>query len=381
MNRKILLFFTTILFSMASTFAQGGTTGPLVWELNDGTLTISGEGEMPDYELDNKAPWYAYAQFINTVVIENGVKSIGNYAFYTSFLIYKFNSVTLPNSITNIGDYAFCLCTELSSIDLPNSLISIGTASFGYCTSLTSVIIPNSVIVIGSHAFFNCTSLISINVESENNVYASLNGVLFNKGKNILICCPAGKAGAYLIPSSVTNIGEFAFSDCSSLISVTLPNSITNIGKEAFSSCTNLTSITNLNSVPINISHLSVFVFINISECTLNVPVASILDYKNADIWKEFNIVGIEVGIETIVSDNVKIYPNPTTDELKIESGELKIENITIFDTYGRILKVESRKQNVEREILINISELPTGAYFLQITTDGGEVVRKVLKE
>jgi len=86
-----------------------------------------------------------------------------------------------------------------------------------------------------------------------------------------------------------------------------------------------------------------------------------------------------KIGIENIEIAAVKIYPNPTTGKLRIESGELRIEKIEIFDIYGRTQKTESRKQ--KGKILMEISELPVGVYFLRIITEQGEVVRKVLKE
>jgi len=86
-----------------------------------------------------------------------------------------------------------------------------------------------------------------------------------------------------------------------------------------------------------------------------------------------------EVGIEKIEIDAIKIYPNPTTNKLRIESGELRIDSIEIFDIHGRAQKTESRKQ--KGKILMDISELPIGVYFLRIITEQGEVVRKVLKE
>jgi len=86
-----------------------------------------------------------------------------------------------------------------------------------------------------------------------------------------------------------------------------------------------------------------------------------------------------DVGIENIEVAAVKVFPNPTTGKLRIESGKLRIEDIEIFDIYGRTQKAEIKKQ--KREISIDISELPVGVYFLRIKTEQGEVVRKLLKE
>jgi putative transposon-encoded protein len=378
---KIILLIATVL-NVASAFAQGGTTGSLTWNFNatSGTLTISGEGEMPNYYYDPEnssgttIPWRDYLSSINTVVIETGVTSIGNSAFHS-------------------------------------------------CISLTSITIPNSVTSIGIWVFSNCTSLTSINVENGNNTYASEGGVLFNKSKSILIRYPEGKVGAYIIPNSVTNIGDYAFnnctklplitipnsviaigdnafSNCTNLISITLPSSVTTIengafahctsltlvifpssvttiGNGAFIYCTNLTSITNLNPVPVAINP-NVFNYVNTSKCTLEVPMESVSAYKNAEVWKKFKIVGIDVGIETVEADVVKIYPNPTTGQLKIENGELKIENIAIYDMMGQT--VSYLMSHISHPISIDISNLPSGIYFIRIRTEAGIVTKKIVK-
>jgi hypothetical protein len=108
-------------------------------------------------------------------------------------------------------------------------------------------VIPNSVTTI--ERFFGCSALTSILVEENNPVYSSLDGVLFNKAKTKLIFCPRGKSGEYIIPNSVTSIGEMAFSGCDSLTFITIPNSVTSIGDNAFSGCNSLTSITIPNLV------------------------------------------------------------------------------------------------------------------------------------
>ena len=224
---------------------ESGTTGKLTWTLSsDGILTISGKGEMPNY--DYPPPWKKY--LITTVIIKNGVTSIGDRAFYGCTGLA---SVTIPNSVTSIGNYAFGFCSSLTSISIPNSVTNIGNDAFSYCSSLTSVTIPNSVTFIGFSAFRVCLGLISIDVDKDNPAYSSEEGVLFNKTKTLLIRYPAGRTGTdtYTIPNSVTDIGYSAFQGCISLTSVTIPNLVTSIGSGAFSGCTGLISITIPNSV------------------------------------------------------------------------------------------------------------------------------------
>ena len=174
------------------------------------------------------------------------VTNIGRRAFE---LCRNLTSITIPNSVTRILGDAFRDCTNLTSVTLPESLTYIGSAFEG-CTSLTSITIPNSVTYVDSDAFAGCTSLTEIKVAVENPNYVSVNGVLYNKSRTVLICYPAGKKDKnYKILDSVTAIYRYAFYGCTSITSITIPNSVTNIGESAFSGCSNLTSITIPDSV------------------------------------------------------------------------------------------------------------------------------------
>ena len=106
-----------------------GTTGDCKWKIEDGVLTISGNGEMDNYGASYSStygwktttPWFSYS--FDTVVIENGVTSIGDFAFYRCT---RLTSIDIPDSVTSIGSSAFSGCTGLTSVDIPDSVTSIG---------------------------------------------------------------------------------------------------------------------------------------------------------------------------------------------------------------------------------------------------------------
>ena len=194
-------------------------------------------------------------------MIPNSVTGIGEWAFSDCASL---TNVTIPDAVTNIADYAFFDCQSLSTIVIPDGVTSIGLYAFWSCYGLTTIAIPASVTSIGDRIFYDCTSLSEITVDPLNPAYSSLAGVLFDKSRNTLIFCPEGKAGAYTVPNSVTNIGDGAFYDCSGLTGVTLPDGIVRIGDSAFFDCFRMASA----AIPQSVTSIGEYAFNDCASLT-----------------------------------------------------------------------------------------------------------------
>jgi len=295
--KKFYFILCLICAATITAHAQSGTTGSLFWSLSGGTLTISGNGAMPNYTW-NTVPWYSYKSSITSVVIGNGVTSIGDNAFSEC---YYLTSIAVPNSVTYIGNNAFSDCSYLTSIAIPNSLTYIGNNAFAFCYSLyfPNLILPNSVTYIGRYAFLECGGLKSITIP---NSVTAINDGTFDQCfglKYLDIPSSVTSIGNWAfhdcgllsitIPSSVTSIGNFAFEGSWHLTSITIPSSLTTIGDNAFA-CDNLTEFINYATSPQTIN-ANVFDYVNLSACTLSVPAASISAYQAANIWKNFGSI------------------------------------------------------------------------------------------
>ena len=237
----------------------------LTWSYDDAyeTITISGNGEMWDYIYkENGSNYYSEADTpwdnceFDTIVIEDGVEKIGDYAFTKCYKLYY---LTLPDTIKSIGDYAFDNCYFIQKLNLPEGVTEIGKNAFSHCTSLTEIKIPASVKRIGENAFFGCDSRFINDIELSENVeyiglsafdgmkiqnieiaegnkyYSDIDGILFNKDKTEIIFYPGKRnAKTYEIPSGVKKINDYAFHNASWLEKIEIPDGVTEIGDYAF---------------------------------------------------------------------------------------------------------------------------------------------------
>ncbi len=178
----LCLAVSLVPMALADDIETSGTCGDnLTWTLSDGVLTISGTGKMEDYT-SNDAPWFsAITSQSHTVIVDNGVTTIGDWAFYYCNLA----GITILDSVTYIGSHSFYCCSNLTSITIPNSVTTIGREAFAWCSGLTSITIPDSITTISEEVFACCNNLASVT-----------------------------------IPDSVTTIGDAAFIGCYNLTDV-----------------------------------------------------------------------------------------------------------------------------------------------------------------
>lgn len=252
---------------------------------------------------------------------------IGETAFYDSGI----DSLELPDNISSFGDMVFYDCQNLKYIKLPAKLRTIPFATFYFCTGLQDVTLPENLTTIGSLGFFNCNTLPRISIPASvatidnsafnrckgiqefdvapaNSSYASVDGVLFNKSKDILLHYTTGNPRTtYELPASVETISEDAFWESEILQEVTLGENVRTINGGAFQDCTGLTKVT-VNAVTppacYNADDGTSFSGVDISNVALVVPEQSVDAYREAAVWKDFGTINnVATGISGIAAN------------------------------------------------------------------------------
>lgn len=257
-----MLFFGSISVSAEEYSGECGAEGDnLTWAFSEGTLTISGTGEMRYYQYGS-APWLNNCgSSITKVVIEDGVTSVSAYAFYECRHI---QSVSFPETLTSIGDYAFQCIDDLTYAPLPASLETVGKYAFNQ-THLTSVNLGENVKTIGKGAFSGGFDLETVTISGKNltsigeGAFSScqkLETVTFSSDFKCYIANEMFHSCTSLnsinLPEGISSIGINAFYYCQSLKEITIPDSVTSLGNCAFQS-TGLTSVTipgNIQTIP-----------------------------------------------------------------------------------------------------------------------------------
>ena len=203
---------------------EGECGEKLTWSLQNGVLTISGKGAMTNYSESTPAPWFALRDSIQRIVIEQGVTSVGNMAFYN---IPKLTIAVMPDSVTSLGDLAFSECDKLTQVTMP-SVETIGWACFFDCSSLRNVVLPDGLRSIGDKAFYGCESLGGITIPES----------VVKFGNSVFCYCDSLVYVRVL--AHIEILPYWTFYGCDLLWEIYLPETVTTIEDNAFVNCPSL---------------------------------------------------------------------------------------------------------------------------------------------
>lgn len=328
----------------AKSYASGTCGENVNWTLDgDGTLFITGTGAMYNYKNSwgERAPWYEdYTDYITSVVISDGVTTVGDWAFYTC---RKLSSVSLPDSLKSIGVRAFGETASLTSIELPSNLETIGDLAF--CVSMIrSITIPDSVTTIGDNAFLSAYKMTSVNLG--NGVETLGYGVFSSTAIESIV-----------IPSSVKTIGDEAFDGCSSLTTVTISDGLESIGEECFLYCTKLKSI----NIPEGVTTIKDDAFYGCYALE-SITIPGSVQNMGVGVFRDCTSL-----TSVTISNGVTSIPEGTF----YNCGDLK--NVTLPDTLTSIGKDAFRVENYQgpgkiESIVIpdSVTDIEAGAFYGQ---------------
>ena len=263
-NEKLLVA------ELKGVLSTSGTCGDNArWELSEDytTLTISGTGAVTSH------PWANAARVVETIIVEEGITSLCDSAFYDFEIVtevrlpetltaigasafrnnYALPELVLPTGLTKLGDNAFTWCSSLKSMVIPEGITAIPEHLLSYCEALESVEMSENVTAIGSSAFIRCISLSEINIPSGltalgGDAFAGCNSlhIRFEWPETLPYVGTALQASGVtevVLPDTVTTIGAHAFMGCTKLETINIPDSVTSIGERAFETTSSLKSI------------------------------------------------------------------------------------------------------------------------------------------
>jgi len=269
---------------------------------------------------------------LETLVLPNSLTEIRYSAF---MMCYELKNITYGSGLKTIGAAAFSGCTGLSEIIIPDQVEYVGGSAFMSCRKATRVVIGSGVKHLGDRAFQGCDTLPAFEVAEGNTILCTVDGVLMNMAKDTLIQFPAGRGGEYVVPASVTAIGDGSFYDCRHLTAITFPEGLTYLGTVSFNACKGLTEIvlpngvtaipsaftacSGLKSVTIGNAVAEIgmtafaqctaletftchtvtppalgmvpFLMVKLDSCTLYVPAESVEAYRAAATWQDFGTI------------------------------------------------------------------------------------------
>lgn len=256
MKHKTSILFIVLIASVATISANihSGTCGAegdnLTWMLNteDSTITISGTGWMNSWESGYYVPWKNYRSYIKSCIVEEGVVSIGDFAFESC---PNLKEVSLPNSLEWLCRGAFEYCLGITEITIPENVIYISNVVFCGCSGLSSITIPKNVQSIGPGAFDECIGISSVIWNAKNcqdynwapffeDMCSKITSFTFGEDVEYIphsLCREMTNLHSIVIPDNVKSIGNCAFYGCENLTSLIFGKNIVSVGANAFDGC------------------------------------------------------------------------------------------------------------------------------------------------
>ena len=225
----LLLSLMLVLPLFPAAYAAEGSCGNnLTWNLSDGKLTITGSGDMKDYNEFDLPPWYDFREEIIWLSLPEGLTSVGTMAFYDCV---NLTSVSIPASVTEIGELAFCQNHSMVLLTLPEGLRSIGRSAFEQCEKLQDVRLPETLTTIGTHAFYYCESL----------AYVTIPASVKEMGSGVFAYCHNLVRADVYAPIEV--LPTWTFYGCDKLVYVSLPPQMEDTQSYAFHGCDSLNTV------------------------------------------------------------------------------------------------------------------------------------------
>ena len=326
-----------------------------------------------------------YRSFYNTDITELDLSganaSIGTYAFYScnSLRTVKLSGVNtiesgafygcdelvnleMSDTLTTIEGSAFCSCTSLKTVIFSDSVTTIADGSFTDCTGLESVTIGKGCTSVTASAFTRNVNLVKFDVSEDNENYASVDGVLYNKEKTAVICYPKSLSGECVIPDTVTSIEKAAFENCNKLTKITIGSGVETVNPYAFNQCNLLATVVFKDSDTANkkICERAFYYCGSLTEVDFGNAVTSIGDYafticskikslefpdsltsigqfafspytdRTGGTYKESNLESVKFGTGLKTIGNYAFY-----DDRKISKLEFTGDNLTSIGSYA----------------------------------------------
>lgn len=317
--------------------------------LDDGTVEITGyRGRrkfitIPNYIEGRQVSSIGDGAFtgdekLRRVILPRYLTNIGANAFSGCSNIV---TIDIISSVTNIGEYAFADCVRLETLNLGNAVQTIGKFAFTGCGKLTSIYLPATVKSVDGSAFFGTTSMKQILTDRKNKNFVSVEGILYNHSKSMLVAYPAALTSRFVLPSQTKYIGEYAFGYSAStnvefphvqyiyesafmysrLMSANIPDSCIFIGASAFSNCTMLQSVSLGNSIK------------NINEAVFN----NTASLKTVTIPRKIGVIGAAAfsgsGLQTVnFESNSALY--------KIDDGAFAFTDLVTVSLPDSVLTI-----------------------------------------